>query len=147
MNLKYNINFITRNSLYEAGNKMATASATATSTDANYKNFNTKTGKLVSNIPLYPVDISNFKMLNSKGCSASESVYNTPNSNVKFFPTETYSYKVMDNGYYSCLDSPKESCQWTIYRDDAWNYYSYVKYGGGFWYATKLEIQILEPEL
>ena len=115
-------------------------------TEANYKTFNMKTGQWESNIPLYPIVLSQFRMINRNGSSSSETNSITPNSNIKFFPTETYSYKVMDNGYYSCLDSPKESCQWTIYSDDAGNFYSYVKYGGGFWYATKLEIQILEPE-
>lgn len=123
-----------------------TASA-PTASEANYKTYNILTQLWESKIPLYPFVLSNFKMINRTGSSASESFYVTEeDSDVKFFPTKTYSYKIMDNGYYSCLDSPKESCQWTIYRDDAGNFYSYVKYGGGFWYATKLEIQILEPK-
>jgi hypothetical protein len=120
----------------------ATTATTASTASAQYNKYNSKTDKWYS-IPLYPAVLPKFNMLGSKGSSSSERVSITQDSDIKFFPTKTHTYEVLENGYYSCVNAPKESCQWTIYRDDAGIFYSYVKYGGGFWYATILELEIL----
>jgi hypothetical protein len=123
----------------------ALSATTAPTASAQYMKYNSKTDTWYS-IPLYPSDISHFIVTNRKGSSSSEYIIITQDSLMKFFPTKTCTYKLTDEGYV-CIQNPKESSLWSIYVDSEGTYYSYMRFGGGFWYATILELEILEPEL
>ena len=130
---------------------MATASTAPAPKE--YKEYNSYKNKWKL-IPLTSKRIVSFRVKKIASISYSENFVFPRKSDtynhfpyVTFSPTVTRTYKLMKNNYYSCIETPKENCQWSMYVDSEGNFYSYYGFPGDSWYSTKLEIQILEPEL